>query len=217
MGMILMAKGKYNEAIPVFRKNLETIQMDTAIDSPHLVPTLHLLGRSLWRNGEKAEAQTTLARCSRLTVLALKDPAFSTNLDANLAAEGLVAKAGCEDEWLLYQGEFETAIKGLREALVFEEKDGKAMLFDPEQMPAWEILAEAEEALGNWSAAREAYLQAAAEWDKRLSAGHPRSQWSRNRAAALNGKSGSESLPNLKDSVQNFTAPVEHLAEFPSK
>lgn len=213
MGMILMAKGKYNEAIPVFRKNLETIQMDTAIDSPHLIPTLHLLGRSLWRNGEKAEAQTTLARCSRLTVLAIKDPAFTTNLDANLAAEGLVAKAGCEDEWLLYQGEFETAIKGLREALVFEEKDGKAMLFDPERMPAWEILAEAEEALGNWDAAREAYLQAAAEWDKRLSPGHPRSEWSRNRAAALDG----ESLPNLKDSVQNFTAPVEHLAEFPSK
>lgn len=216
MGMILMAKGKYNEAIPVFRKNLETIQMDTAIDSPHLIPSLHLLGRSLWRNGEKAEAQTTLARCSRLTVLALKDPAFSTNVGSNLAAEGLVVKAGCADEWLLYQGEFEAAIKGLRTALAFEEKDGKAM-FDPEQMPAWEILAEAEEALGNWDVAREAYLQAAAEWDKRLSPGHPRSEWSRNRAAALDVKNGSESLPNLKDSVQNFTAPVEHLAEFPSK
>jgi tetratricopeptide (TPR) repeat protein len=213
MGMILMAKGKYSEAIPVLRKSIEKIQMDNPNDSPHLVPSLHLLGRALWRNGEKAEAQTTLARCARLTIAALKDRTFANRFDANLVTGGMFFKAGCQDELLLYQGEFEAASKGIREALAFEEKEGKAM-FDPEQMPAWEILAESEEGLGNWDAAREAYLRAAAEWDKRLSPGHPRSEWSRNRAFALDGKHGSRSFPDSGVNVPTLMV-VEQLAEFP--
>ena len=169
-----MAQEKYREAIPIFRKSIEAIQEDYGSDSVRLVPSLHLLARSLWRNGDKAEAQTTLARCSRLTSLALAD--------SNTDSENLIFKAGCHDEWLLYQGEFETAAKGFRASLAFEEKEGRKK-FDPEQMPVWEILAEAEEALGNWDAAQEAYLLAIAEWDKRLSPRHPRSDWARQRLA----------------------------------
>ena len=171
-----MAQGKYDEAIPIFRKSIETIQKDHGSDSVYLVPSLHLLARSLWRNGEKAEALTSLARCSNLTNLAFSD--------SNTHSEDLIFKAGCNDEWLLYQGEFETAAKGFRASLAFEEKEGKAK-FDPEQMPVWESLAETEEALGNWDVAHEAYLLAIAEWDKRLSTGHPRSDWARKRLQAL--------------------------------
>ena len=161
-----MAQGKYNEAIPIFRKSIDAIQKDYGSDSVYLVPSLHMLARSLWRNGEKAEAQSSLARCSKLTSLALS------------------GKTGCDDEWLLYQGEFETAAEGFRAALAFEEKEGKT-IFDLEGMPVWENLAEAEEALGNWDIAHEAYLLAIAEWDKRLSPGHPRSDWARKRIDAL--------------------------------
>ena len=120
-----MAQGKYNEAIPIFRKSIDAIQKDYGSDSVYLVPSLHMLARSLWRNGEKAEAQSSLARCSKLTSLALS------------------GKTGCDDEWLLYQGEFETAAEGFRAALAFEEKEGKT-IFDLEGMPVWENLAEAE-------------------------------------------------------------------------
>ena len=169
-----MAQEKYAEAIPIFRKSIEAIQKDHGSDSVHLVPSLHLLARSLWRNGEKGEAQTSLARCSKLASMALGD--------SNTDSENWIFEAGCHDEWLLYQGEFEMAAKGFRASLAYEEKEGRKK-FDPEQMPVWEILAEAEEALGNWDAAQEAYLLATAEWDKRLSPGHPRSDWARQRLA----------------------------------
>lgn len=71
MGMTFMAQGRYDEAIPIIRKAIEAIQKDHGSDSVYLVPSLHLLARSLWRNGEKAEAQTLLARGSNLTNLAL--------------------------------------------------------------------------------------------------------------------------------------------------
>ena len=79
--------------------------------------------------------------------------------DSNTDSENWIFEAGCHDE---------------RASLAFEEKESKKM-FDPEQMPVWEILAEAEEALGNWDASQEAYLLAIAEWDKGLSPGHQRS------------------------------------------
>ena len=68
------------------------------------------------------------------------------------------------------QGEFESTAKGFRAALAFEEEEGKK-IFNPKQMPVWESMSEAEEALGNWAAVHEAYLLAIAVWDKRVSQG----------------------------------------------
>ena len=139
---------------------------------------MHLLGRALWRNGDIAEAQTTLARCVKLTAIAFE------NQNTRARTEALTFKAGCHDEWLLYQGDFETAAKGFENAMDFEEHDGKPM-FDAEQLPAAENFAQALEAMGEFDEAREAYLEAAEAWDKRLSPHHPRSNFARNRAAVL--------------------------------
>jgi tetratricopeptide (TPR) repeat protein len=160
LGRICVAQEKYEEAIALFRKAIDTNQQIVGSDRVELVPDVFQLARALWRNGERAEAQTTMARAVTLERLgAVPDPVGN-------------------DEWLLYQGDFAAAASGFRARAARE-------IPDPEGMPVWEKLAEAEEALGNIDAARDAYLQAAAQWEQRLSPGHPRANWCRARAALL--------------------------------
>ena len=160
LGRICVAQEKYAEAIALFRKAIDTNQQIVGPDRVELIPDVVQLARALWRNGEKAEAPTTRARAVTLERLgAVTDPIGN-------------------DEWLLYQGDFAAAADGFRDRI-------SRQIPDPEGMPIWEKLAEAEEALGNADAARYAYLQAAGQWEQRLSPGHPRANWCRNRAALL--------------------------------
>ena len=181
-----MAQEKYAEAISLFRKAIETKQQSVGADSYALIPDVNLLARALWRNGEKAEAQTTMARCVALQKLANRNPKLTRVTIGGKASppnEELTLEAVGNDEWLLYQGDFEAAARGFRAKIEFEEREKQSL--DPESMPGWEKLAEAEEGLGNWDAARNAYVRAAEQWEQRLSPGHPRAQWCRNRAAEL--------------------------------
>ena len=174
LGRICVAQEKYEEAIALFRKAIETNQKIVGTDSFELIPDVFQLARAIWRNGEKAEAQTTMARGVTLERLLSTNPQHA---QVNYQAVG-------NDEWLLYQGDFEGAANGLRARIDREERE-KREIPDPEGMPVWEKLAEAEEALGNSDAAREAYLRAAEQWEQRLSPGHPRASWCRTRAALL--------------------------------
>jgi hypothetical protein len=144
------------------------------------------LARALWRNGEKAEAQTTMARCVILQKLACANPSLGQVTfggESGKPSEDLKIEAIGNDEWLLYQSEFEAAARGFRAKIEFEERQKQS--FDPEEMPIWEKLAEAEEGLGNWEVAQRAYICAAEQWEQRLSAGHPRAEWCRKRSAEL--------------------------------
>ena len=181
-----MAQEKYAEAVSLFRKAIETKQQSVGSDSYVLIPDVNLLARALWRNGEKPEAQTTMARCVALQNLANRNPKLNrVTIGGEVATPGqeLALEAVGNDEWLLYQGDFEAAARGFRSKIAFEERVKQSL--DPENMPGYEKLAEAEEGLGNWDAARDAYVRAAEQWDQRLSPGHPRAQWCRNRAAEL--------------------------------
>ena len=120
----------------------------------------------------------TLARVAHLTRKAFE------NFSLPKPATETLFKVGCQDEWLLYQGDFETAAEGLRATIRFEESE-KRHMEDPEDMPVWETLAEVEEALGHHDAAREAYLRAADQWEQRLSPAHPRALRCRDCATAL--------------------------------
>ena len=174
----MVAQGKYGEAIALFRQAIAEIQQAVGPDSAELIFPLQELGRALWRNGEKGEAQMTLAHVAHLTRKAFENPTLPK------PATRTLFKVGCQDEWLLYQGDFETAAEGLRATIQFEESE-KRHMEDPEDMPVWETLAEVEEALGHHDAARKAYLQAADQWEQRLSPGHPRALRCRECAAAL--------------------------------
>src|SRR5260370_711082 len=182
--MVCVAQEKYPEAISLFRKAIETKQQCAGSDSYALIPDVNLLARALWRNGEKAEAQTTMARCVALQNLANRNPKLNRVTIGGKASppnEELTLEAVGNDEWLLYQGDFEAAARGFRAKIEFEEREKQSV--DAENMPGSEKLAEAEEGLGNWDAARDAYVRAAELWEQRLSPGHPRAQWCRNRAA----------------------------------
>jgi tetratricopeptide (TPR) repeat protein len=179
-----VAQEKYAEAISLFRKAIETKQQCAGSDGYQLIPDVNLLARALWRNGEKGEAQTTMARCVALQNLANRNPNLNRVTiggKGRAPDEELTLQAVGNDEWLLYQGDFEAAARGFRAKIEFEEREKQSL--DPESMPFWEKLAEAEEGLGNWDAARDAYVRAAEQWDQRLSPGHPRAQWCRTRAA----------------------------------
>lgn len=186
LGRVLNAQGKYAEAVPLFRKAVDEAQDAVGADGPELTPAVHELGRALWRSGEKGEAQTTLARAVRLSRKAFEDPTLErAALGGESPASGETEfKAGCHDEWLLYQGEWASAAEGLRAAAAFEQRE-QTVLPDPEEMPVWELLAETETSLGNRAAARDAYARAAEQWEQRLSAGHPRAAFCRQSAAAL--------------------------------
>lgn len=189
LGRVLMAQGKPGEAVPLYRRAIDELQQAIGPDGPELTPAVHELGRALWRSGDKGEAQTTLARAVKLMTKAFEDPALvrTTLGSGKTPADELsksVFKAGCEDEWLLYQGEFEAAAKGFSGVIEFEERE-QQVIPDPEGMPAWELMAEAEAGLGRWDAAVEAYLRAAEQWEQRLCPGHPRAQQCRHAAATL--------------------------------
>jgi gamma-glutamyl:cysteine ligase YbdK (ATP-grasp superfamily) len=105
----------------------------------------------------------------------------------DLQRRSLADRGDCEamglDELALYQGDPARAAKGFAVKAEFEARTGERI--DPEWLPYTEKLAEAQEAAGDLRAAREAYEQAARDWEQRLSAGHPRAQWCRERAASL--------------------------------
>lgn len=185
LGRIAMAQEKYDEAASLFRKAMETKQRGAGDDSPELIADVWQLARALWREGDKSGAQTAMARCVSLQKLAFANPAFEgTTIGPGAPNEDVELQPLGQDEWLLYQGEFEAAANGFRAKIGFEET-AKEIVIDPEGMPHWEKLAEAEEGLGHMEAARDAYLRAAAQWDERLSAGHPRAEWCRARAESL--------------------------------
>ncbi len=184
-----MAQEKYAEAISLFRKAIQTKQERAGTDGYELIPDFNLLARALWRNGEKAEAKTTMARCVALQKMATLNPQLNhVTIGGNNQPpdQELTLEAVGNDEWLLYQGDFEAAARGFRAKIEFEEREKQYL--DPEHMPGWEKLAESEEGLGNMDSAREAYARAAAQWEERLSPGHPRAQWCRTRAAELAGR-----------------------------
>ena len=173
-----MAQEKYDEAVSLYRKAIAVKEPVCGTDSGELIPDLHLLARALWREGDREAAQMTMARCVSQTERLLE--ASQTK-----PAEGLELKAGGTDEWRLYQGDCEAAVKGFRATLDYEQKNPR--IYDPEGMPVWEKLGEAEEALGHAAEAHYAYLRAAEEWEGQLTVGHPRARWCRERAKALPG------------------------------
>ena len=93
-------------------------------------------------------------------------------------------RSGCHGEWLLYQGQFAEAAACVRATMEFEQTNGATMP-DPGEMPAAELLAEAEEGLGNYDSAAAAWRRAAEQWEERLSSGHAWARQCRERARAI--------------------------------
>lgn len=183
MGRICVAWRAYGEAAVLFRKAVDS-KSEAGRHEIETVPDLLMLARALARDGKTADASMAMARCVAIEKRALANPALDTRtLTGNAVAVDWELTVISEDEWLLYQGESEKAAAGFRAKADFERES--AVAADPEGMPYLEKLAEALEAQGNRTAARACYLEAAVEWEKRLSSRHPRAEWCRERATTL--------------------------------
>ncbi len=184
LGRICVARRQYGEAAALFRKAIESKSASEDQHELELTVDMLMLARALARDGKLSDASMVMARCSAVEKRALANPALDKR---TLAGEAVSIswdlQVLSEDEWLLYQGEFERAARGFRAKIDYEISVDAAA--DPEGMPYLEKLAEAEEGMGNRMAARACYLEAAAEWERRLSAGHPRAEWCRDRARML--------------------------------
>jgi tetratricopeptide (TPR) repeat protein len=176
LARILMAKGEYAEAAVLLRRSLAELEQSTE-PCGEWIPVLQLLARCLWRSGDAGGAQVTIGRCRQLAGELLAPP-------EEMVKEGAMVRHGCDDEQALYRGDFTEQVSLLRDVLA-EEAKGQPPAYDPEEMPHWEVLAEMEERLGDREAAREAYAQAVAGWEKVLSPGHPRAGWAREQARRL--------------------------------
>ncbi|MEZ5354065.1 MAG: hypothetical protein R2762_15615 [Bryobacteraceae bacterium] len=178
-----MARRQYSEAAVLFRKALE---YKAASEEHELEQTtdMLMLARALARDGKLGDASMVMARCSAIEKRALANPALDKRtLGGETMRPEWDLQVLSEDEWLLYQGEYERAARGFRAKIDYERSEGVAA--DPEGMPYLEKLAEAEQALGNRTAAWACYLEAAEEWERRLTKGHPRAAWCRERALEL--------------------------------
>ncbi|MBM3734242.1 MAG: tetratricopeptide repeat protein [Acidobacteria bacterium] len=198
LGGVAMARENYPESIALFQRAIQSFEQAAEPDEIGLVPAVTQLARAHWRNGGRADAQMAMARAT-----AIQRAAIAREPEGSIP-DGEVPEAMGNDEWLLYQGDAEEAVKGFRGKIVFEEQSRRQI--DPEPMPYWEKLAEAEQMLGNLAAAREAFRRAAQEWERHTSPGHPRAEWCRRRSAIV----GVDDLPDHRWQGPDPGARVSH-------
>ncbi|MBM3761676.1 MAG: tetratricopeptide repeat protein [Acidobacteria bacterium] len=173
LARVLIARQEYGEAAALLRRSLAELEGVLGTTDVNLVPILHLLGRCLWRTGDVGGAQLTLQRAGNLTTQGLAD---------EIKPESEF-RPSTQNEQDFYQGDVAGAALAMKIQLEFEAAHSPSP--DPDDQPGWETLGEIEEAAGNVAAARDAYEKALEAWKSKLAPTHPRTNWARERLAAL--------------------------------